>query len=501
MTAPVRVRIAPSPTGDPHVGTAYIALFNYVFAKKHGGKFILRIEDTDQTRSRPEWETMIQDALRWTGVAWDEGPDIGGPFGPYRQSERTKHYQEAARSLMDKSAAYACFCTSERLEQLRRDQLRRKVSPGYDGRCRNLSAEEVKAKHDEGLPFTIRLKVPKEGATTFVDKLRGEVTIENHQVDDQVLLKSDGFPTYHLANVVDDHMMQITHVMRAEEWITSTPKHVLLYKAFGWEAPEWIHMPLLRNQDKSKISKRKNPVSINYYKQAGFLPEALLNYLAMMGWTMPDAREKFTVTDMIEQFTLDRISLGGPVFDVKKLTWLNGLYIREMQPAEVVRRIRENVLTDEKLLQVMPLVHERIEKLEDFIDHVTFFFNGDVPYDAEASAALVPKGQTPASVAASLEAVLEVIDVMPVLKDHTAMEADMRAVGDKLGLKAKDLFMPLRVAVTGRKATPPLFESMVVLGKERCRRRIRNAIAHLKQLEEAQKKAAPAAAPTPPAAS
>ncbi len=419
MTAParpVRVRIAPSPTGDPHVGTAYIALFNYVFAKKHGGKFILRIEDTDQTRSRPEWETMILDALKWTGVKWDEGPDVGGPYAPYRQSQRTENYQKAAKELLDKSAAYPCFCTSERLEQLRRDQLRRKVSPGYDGRCRGLSAEEVAAKHAENLPYTIRLKIPKEGATTFVDRLRGEVTIENHQVDDQVLLKSDGFPTYHLANVVDDHEMQITHVMRAEEWITSTPKHVLLYKAFGWEAPEWIHMPLLRNQDKSKISKRKNPVSINFYKQAGYLPEALLNYLAMMGWTLPDGREKFTIADMIENFTLDRMSLGGPVFDVKKLTWLNGLYVREMKAEELVKRIREVILTDDKLNEVMPLVHERIEKLEDFIDHVSFFFNGDVSYDAEATAALVPKGQSASSVVDALEEVLESIDAVPTLK-------------------------------------------------------------------------------------
>ena len=497
MTAEVRVRIAPSPTGDPHVGTAYIALFNYVFAKKHGGKFILRIEDTDQTRSKPEWETMIQQALRWTGVSWDEGPDVGGAYGPYRQSERTEIYRKHCNELIEKGAAYPCFCTSERLEQLRRDQLRRKVSPGYDGRCRGLTAEEVAAKHAEKLPYTIRLKIPKEGATTFVDRLRGEVTIENHQVDDQVLLKSDGFPTYHLANVVDDHLMKITHVMRAEEWITSTPKHVLLYKAFGWEAPEWIHMPLLRNQDKSKISKRKNPVSINFYKEAGFLPEALLNYLAMMGWTMPDGREKFTVPEMIESFTLDRMSLGGPVFDVKKLTWLNGLYIREMTPEALVKRIRETVLTDEKLLAVMPLVHERIEKLEDFVDHSMFFFNGDVPYEHEIAEALIPKGQSAKSSAAALEAVLEIIDGVPTIEAEP-MEAQMRAAADKIGWKAKDLFMPVRIAVTGRKATPPLFTTMAVLGKERCRRRLRNAIAQLKTRAEAEAAQAPAA-PAPAA--
>ena len=289
------------------------------------------------------------------------------------------------------------------------------------------------------------------------------MTIENQQIDDQVLQKSDGFPTYHLANVVDDHLMEITHVMRAEEWVTSTPKHVLLYQAFGWEAPEFIHMPLLRNQDKSKISKRKNPVSINFYKQAGFLPEALLNYLGMMGWTMPDGREKFTVEEMVKDFTLDRISLGGPVFDVQKLTWLNGLYLRELSAAAVLERVKTTILTDARLAQVMPLVHERIEKLEDFVDQVSYFFSGDLT---------------------ALEAVLELIDGAPTV-DAQALEASLRALADKLGWKAKDLFMPLRVAATGRRATPPLFETLAVLGKERCRRRLRAAVVQLKNLPEA----------------
>ncbi len=477
----VRVRIAPSPTGDPHVGTAYIALFNYVFAKKHGGQFLLRIEDTDRTRSRPEWEQMIMQALRWTGITWDEGPDVGGPHAPYRQSERGHIYKQHSDELVAKGAAYRCFCTPERLDQLRKQQLQRKVQPGYDGRCRDLTPEEVSARLADNLPYVVRMKIPKEGSTTVRDVLRGEVTFDNTQIDDQVLLKSDGMPTYHLANVVDDHLMEITHVIRAEEWITSTPKHVLLYRAYGWQAPEFIHMPLLRNQDKSKISKRKNPVSINYYKEAGFLPEALLNYLAMMGWTMPDAREKFSVEEMIKDFTFDRISLGGPVFDVKKLTWLNGLYIREQAPEKMVERLQSVVFSKERLAQIVPLVRERVDKLEDFIDHTSFFFNGDLEYDADATAALVPKGKTPKESAEALEAVLELIDAVPTI-DVQKLEADLRALAEKLGWKPKDLFMPLRVAVTGRKATPPLFESMAVMGKERCRRRLRTVLQKLRDM-------------------
>lgn len=479
----VCVRIGPSPTGDPHVGTAYIALFNYAFAKKYGGKFILRIEDTDQVRSKPAWENMIVDALTWLGLNWDEGPNIGGPNGPYRQSERGPIYREQIATLLDNGSAYHCFCTADRLEQLRLQQRQRGVASGYDGHCRHMAHDEVQARLRDGVSHVIRLKFPKEGATVVKDRLRGEVVFENHQIDDQVLMKSDGLPTYHLANVVDDHLMGVTHVMRAEEWITSTPKHVVLYRGFGWEAPEWIHMPLLRNQDKSKISKRKNPVSLNYYRQAGYLPEAMLNYLAMMGWTLPDGREKFTLDDMIENFNLDRISLGGPVFDVAKLTWLNGLYIREQSPVQTVKRWRDTILTDAALERVAPLVHERIEKLEDFIDHTAYFFSGDVSYDADVSKELIPKSREAKDIIAAFEGVLEIIDAMPTL-DGAALEAGMRAWCDKNGWKTKELFMPVRVAVSGRKATPPLFETMAVLGKERCRRRLRGAIAHIKTLSK-----------------
>ncbi|MBI5509677.1 MAG: glutamate--tRNA ligase [Deltaproteobacteria bacterium] len=476
----VRVRIAPSPTGDPHVGTAYIALFNYVFAKKNNGQFVLRIEDTDRTRSKPEWEHMIIDAMKWLGLSWDEGPDIGGPHGPYRQSERGAIYAEHAELLLEKGGAYRCFCTEERLAGVREEQRKAKVAmPGYDGFCRKLTPADVKAKLADKIPFVVRLVVPDAGVTMVKDKLRGEVSFENAQVDDQVLLKSDGMPTYHLANVVDDHLMEITHVIRAEEWITSTPKHVLLYKAFGWAEPEWIHMPLLRNADKSKISKRKNPVSLNYYRESGYLPRAMLNYLGMMGWTMPDAREKFSLEEMIPAFGFDRISLGGPVFDIQKLTWLNGLYIREQSADDLAASISRDLLSPAALEAMTPLIRERVNKLEDVVDHLVYFFAGDVAYSADARAALVPKGKSAKDAANMLAELLEIVDGLAKI-EAADIEAKMKALCDKLGWKTKEFFMPVRVAVTGRTATPPLHETMAVMGKERCRRRLRAAIAVLK---------------------
>ncbi len=479
----VRVRLGPSPTGDPHVGTAYVALFNYAFAKKNGGTLVLRIEDTDQTRSRPEWEVMLIDALHWLGLTWDEGPDVGGPFGPYRQSERRAIYQEQIEKLLERGTAYRCFCTTERLAELRARRREEKAAfQGYDGLCRGLSQAEVDAKLAAGVPHVVRLKVPRDGETIVRDRLRGEVSFGNDQIDDQVLMKSDGMPTYHLANVVDDHLMEITHVMRAEEWITSTPKHVLLYQAFGWEEPVWIHLPLLRNSDKSKISKRKNPVSLNYYREAGYSQEALLNYLGMMGWTMPEGEEKFSLEQFIEAFDVDRIHLGGPVFDPQKLTWLNGLYIREQEPQQMIDALRSGILSDENLARIAPLVHERIDKLEDFIAYAGFLFVGDVEYPEAEQKNLVAKKKTPKETRLALEKVVALIDAMPALATEP-LEAALRQLCDELEWKPGQLFMPVRVAVTGRKATPPLFETMEVLGKERCRRRLRNAIALIKTMK------------------
>jgi len=485
MSGTVRTRIAPSPTGDPHVGTAYVALFNYAWAKKNGGQFILRIEDTDRERSNPASERMIFESLRWLGLDWDEGPDVGGPHAPYRQSERFAIYREHAEELVRRGAAYPCFCPKERLDALREEQRRAKVAHalGYDGHCRGIAPAEAARRRVTGEAHVLRLAMPLDGETVTVDLLRGEVRFDNHLVDDQVLIKSDGYPTYHLANVVDDHLMDISHVIRAEEWISSLPKHVQLYRAFGWELPVFCHLPLLRNADRSKISKRKNPVSLEYYRRAGYLPETMLNYLGLMGWIMPDGvTEEFTLDEFVANLTLERITLGGPVFDLDKLTWLNGKLIRKLSPEGLLAALRGSVLSDDYLRQVVPLAHERFDKLEDFLAYASFFFVGEVGYDGEARDKLVAKKRTAAETAEALDRLLE--DVLDPLMEWTVseLEARLRAFAEALGWKPGDLFMPLRVAVTGKAATPPLFETMAVLGKELCRRRLRRAIELLRQL-------------------
>lgn len=473
-TRPVRVRIAPSPTGDPHVGTAYIALFNYAFAKREGGQFILRIEDTDQTRARADSEEMIFAALRWVGLSWDEGPDVGGPFGPYRQSERKDIYRRHADVLLENGRAYRCFCTPERLQQVRAEQQARKASIlGYDRHCRGLDRAESDRRAAAGETHTVRLATPEGGKVVVEDRLRGTVEFDVAQIDDQVLLKSDGMPTYHLANVVDDHLMEITHVIRAEEWISSTPKHVLLYQAFGWDEPAWHHMPLLRNVDKSKISKRKNPVSINYYRDAGILPHALLNFLALMGWSFGDDREKFTLDEMVAGFSWDKVSLGGPVFDLDKLTWLNEKYLHELTYEQLVDALCAWRLSREHLLKIVPLVRERIKRLDDFVPATEYFFSGDLDYTAVASELSVPD-VPPAGVAQGLLAYVDKIEARDGW-DARMLEEEGRAWATELGWKTKHAFMLLRLVVTARKASPPLFETMAVLGKDVTRRRLRQA--------------------------
>jgi len=477
---PVRTRIAPSPTGDPHVGTAYVALFNLALARKHGGQFLLRIEDTDRQRSHPASERMIFEALRWLGLDWDEGPDVGGPHGPYRQSERSAIYRAHAQELVAKGAAYPCFCTAERLAALREEQKAAKAAVmGYDGLCRRLDRGEAQRRVAAGEAHVIRLAMPDADSMTVTDLLRGAVRFERPQMDDQVLLKSDGFPTYHLANVVDDHLMGISHVIRAEEWLSSLPKHVQLYRAFAWEAPVFCHLPLLRNADRSKISKRKNPVSLNFYRRAGYLPEALLNFLATMSFSLPaaegESRDEFTFDEFVQAFELERIALGGPVFDLEKLTWLNGRYLRRLSTEEMIGRLRGHLLSDDYLGQVIPLCRERVDTLEGFYEYASFFFVGEVPYDAAARQGLVPKDKTAAEVAKLLLALVE-NGVDPLLEWNAATVEDaLRAFAEAAGWKPKDLYMVVRLAVTGRAATPPLFETMAVLGKEVCRRRLRKA--------------------------
>ncbi len=470
---PVRVRIAPSPTGDPHVGTAYIALFNYVFAKKQGGKFVLRIEDTDQTRARGDSEQMIFDALRWVGLSWDEGPDVGGPFAPYRQSERAQIYKDHAAKLLASGMAYRCFCTAERLAKVRIQQQAEKKNSGYDRHCRDLEVADGARRAGEGEAHVVRMKAPLEGEIIVHDQLRGPVKIGADQVDDQVLLKSDGLPTYHLANVVDDHLMEITHVIRAEEWISSTPKHVLLYQAFGWEPPQFFHMPLLRNNDKSKISKRKNPVSINYYKDIGILPHALLNFLGTMGWSFGGDREKFTLAEMIEAFAWDKVSLGGPVFSIDKLTWMNELYIHELDDSQLLDAIEGWRLNRGYLMKVLPLVHKRIKKLADLVPAIEYFFSAELDYSSVLADMKIPD-------VANKDVGKALLDLIEKLEAREgfvapAIEEVAKQWTEALGWKPKHAFMLLRVAVTGRTASPPLFETMAVLGKEITRRRLRSA--------------------------
>ena len=476
---PVRVRIAPSPTGDPHVGTAYIALFNLCWARQTGGKFVLRIEDTDRARSSRESERAIFAALRWLSLNYDEGPDVGGPFGPYRQSERTEIYQREVRKLLDSGHAYRCFCTPERLAQVREAQKAAKGPLQYDGTCRRLDPAEAARRAAAGEPHVIRLAVPHEGETSFHDVLRGAITFQNQTIDDQVLLKSDGFPTYHLASVVDDHLMEITHVCRAEEWITSTPKHVLLYRAFGWEAPEFIHMPLLRNRDRSKISKRKNPTSLDWYRREGYLPEALVNFLALMGYSMADGREIFSLPDMIAGFAWERVNTSGPVFDLEKLDWLNGEYIRALGAKDFAARVRAGgyvpaEFTDAQLVAAAWMIQERVKKLSE-VAAMEYFWK-PLPYDA---AELLPKMMDKplhdaAATAHALRRASAEIESLPEWSTK-ALEEAARNVSAEIGWKPQELFMSLRVAVTGRTVSTPLFETMEVLGREKTMKRLADA--------------------------
>jgi glutamyl-tRNA synthetase len=479
----VRTRIAPSPTGDPHVGTAYIALFNLCFARQHGGQFILRIEDTDQVRSTPESETAILDSLRWLGLAWDEGPDIGGPKGPYRQSERTAIYQSHAQLLLERGHAFECFCSAERLEQLRKRQLVEKGKVGYDGHCLSLSRDEVNDRKAKGEPHVVRMKVPASGVCVIKDLLRDPVSIEWQQVDMQVLVKADGMPTYHLANVVDDHLMEITHVLRGEEWITSAPKHLLLYQYFGWEPPVLCHMPLLRNPDKSKLSKRKNPTSIGYYQRMGFLPEALVNYLGMMGWTMPNGEEKFSVDEMAKNFGIERVSLGGPVFDLAKLSWLNGRYIREnLSPDQFADRLAEWAVNRQYVVPILKLVQERVEKLSDVLPKVAHFFSSPPPLTEQS---FQHKKLTPDEVRKVLFFSSRRFDELRSWKADT-LRAELEKLGEAMGLKIRDLLFPLFVAISGQSVSTPLFETLEILGPDLCRMRLREALEALGGLSKKQ---------------
>lgn len=468
----VRTRIAPSPTGFPHVGTAYIALFNLCFAKQHGGEFILRIEDTDQLRSTPESEKMILDSLRWLGLNWSEGPDVGGPHAPYRQSERMSIYKKYAEELVDKGHAFYCFATAQELDEMRAEQQARGETPRYDGRGLKLSKEEVARRLAAGEPHVIRMKVPAEGVCTFNDMLRGEVEIPWAQVDMQILLKTDGLPTYHLANVVDDHLMQITHVIRGEEWIPSAPKHQLLYKYFGWDMPVLCHMPLLRNPDKSKLSKRKNPTSINYYKDIGVLPEALLNYLGRMGWSMPDEREKFTLAEMIEHFDINRVSLGGPIFDVEKLNWLNGQWIKALSPAELLDTLLAWKAERAKLEEIAAAIQPRINLLSEAVNWSAHYFNHFPTLTKEQ---FESKKLSEEQVRQSLQFAIWRLESLFTWNNDTVSQTLMD-LANQMGIKLRDFMPAFFIAIAGSTASTPVMQTMVTIGPDLTFARLRHAL-------------------------
>jgi glutamyl-tRNA synthetase len=507
----VRTRIAPSPTGEPHIGNLYVALVNWALARQTGGQFLVRIEDTDRTRFVEGAEQMFLDALAWLGLDHDEGPDVGGPVGPYRQSERLAIYEGEVARLLASGHAYRCFCSPERLAEVRKSRQKAGGETGYDRLCRDLAPGEAEKKLAAGEKATVRLAVPLEGETRFEDGVRGPITVRNETIDDQVLLKSDGYPTYHLANVVDDHAMRITHVVRAEEWIISTPKHILLYEALGWQPPQFFHLPLIRNPDRSKLSKRKNPTNVLWYREQGYLPEAVTNFLGLLGHSMPDGREVFSRDEFLAEFSLARVTTTGPVFDMEKFEWLSGEWIRRLPLEDLAARLKDEGFVpkailgkfkDKKFLDIVRLVQERLKKLSEFAD-ATAFFAERLPYDP---ADLVPakKGEPLKTPAETLSALERLRDALAALRqaqggpehgrgaaapaagrgrradgpawEAKALEELTRALAEELAWKPADLFMSLRVAVTCRKVSTPLFETMEILGREECLARVDEAI-------------------------
>jgi len=451
-----------------------MALFNRCFAHAHGGQFVLRIEDTDQARSTPEAEAKIFESLRWLGLDWDEGPDVGGPMGPYRQSERADIYSGYAWELVEKGHAFICYRTSEELNTLREARREAGQSTALKPSDLILSEDDQAARKAAGDDYVIRMMVPEEdGVCAVEDMLRGTIELDWGMVDAQILLKSDGLPTYHLANVVDDHLMGITHVIRGEEWINSAPKHQLLYGYFGWDMPVLCHLPLLRNPDKSKLSKRKNPTSILYYQRMGFLSEAVVNYLGRMGWSMPNEEEKFTLDEMQAAFDISRVSLGGPVFDVEKLKWLNGLWIRESLSAdELIRRLRDWALNREMLERILPHAQGRIEVLSDLIPQASYLVSGEIPMAAEAFADSDEERE---------QLVTQMLFVLWRLEaqqdwSRDALFAALKELADAMALKPKVLFAPLFVALSGQKVAYSIPDSMAILGADLTRARLRAAI-------------------------
>lgn len=484
----VRVRYAPSPTGLQHIGGVRTALFNYFFAKANGGKFILRVEDTDRERYSDESLQDLYDTLEWLGVKWDEGPVVGGPYGPYIQSERFAIYQEYAKKLVDMGKAYYCYCSAERLEALRQKQMEKK-SPvqGYDGHCRDLTAEQRAELEAQGIRPVIRLKVPREGSTTFHDVLMGDITRDNKDISpDPVLLKSDGFPTYHLANVIDDHLMGITHIMRAQEWIPSGPLHVILYEAFGWQVPTYCHLPMVMGNDGHKLSKRHGSTSVRDFRQKGYLPEALLNYVSLVGWSYDGEKEFFTREELEKCFSLEKINKAPGVFDYQKLDWFNAQYIRRKGDEELadllMPYLKDAGLLDEssrdRLVAFVPGIRDRITLLSDIVPMVEFLKDKGEP----EAALLIPKKMDAAGTLNALKNVYETVKAgLDAGKNDEELQQDLMDLAQKLGIKNAGVFNPLRTAVTGMAVSPPPFSCIRLLGKEESYRRIERAIAILEK--------------------
>ncbi|MBV9233081.1 MAG: glutamate--tRNA ligase [Candidatus Eremiobacteraeota bacterium] len=473
----VRTRVAPSPTGDPHVGTAYVALVNYCFAKKHGGEFILRIEDTDAARSTAESEGSILEALAWCGIAWDEGPDVGGPHGPYRQSERSEIYRRYAGELLAGGQAFYCFCSEGRLHEMRAAQRAAAQPSRYDGLCLSLSSDDVQRRLAAGEEHVVRLRVPDDGVCVVSDLRRGSVEFEYRSVDMQVLVKSDGMPTYHLANVVDDHLMRITHVFRGEEWLSSAPKHLLLYSYFGWEPPKLLHLPLLRNPDKSKLSKRKNPTGILFYRALGYLPEALVNFLALLANAARDGEDELMdLAAIVRRFEVEQVPIGGPVFDVEKLNWLNARYIRErLSPEALLDRASRWASGRARFERLAELSAPRIERLSDLAPLLAFLFSGRLVLEREDLRC--PKLEE-VEVRQAFVLAMSELDALPAW-DAPGIETVVKRIADALGKRARDVARPFYVAITGSRTSIPLFDSMELLGRDLVRERLRNALALL----------------------
>jgi len=463
------------------------ALFDWLYARHTGGKFILRIEDTDQTRKVEGAVEKIYESLRWLGLDWDEGPDVGGDFGPYMQSERLELYKSAAERLIEQRHAYYCYCSSERLDQMRAAQSKRKEPPRYDRTCRDLTPEQRAQKEAGGITPVVRFKIPLDGKTTFNDVVYGKVVFENALLDDLVILKSDGFPTYHLANVVDDHMMQISHVIRGDDWLSSAPKHILLYDALKYNAPQYAHMPLTLGKDKAKLSKRHGATALLDYRDLGYLPEAMMNFLVLLGWSLDDKTEIFSRDDLVHYFSLERISRTGAIFDMDKLNWFNGYYIRQLTVDELIERITpilENELPQnvkrpidtEYLRRIVPLIHERIKLLTEITDLVSFFFAEDVHHNTDE---LIGKKMTSDLAINALQSSLDRLESLSGFNTDS-LEGLLRPLAEDLGLKTGQLFGTLRVATTGKSVAPPLFQTMEVLGKDRCLKRIGLALNVLK---------------------